>query len=102
MTTSDKLLTLDNIRRQFNQDCIVVYKNFVFQANPITILALGDGMPTDKDGFPVPLITSDCGDLILLLARVYETARAKYFERMGALGIDKLTEVKSSEDEELE
>lgn len=101
MTTSDKLLSLDNIRRQFRQDCIVSYKNFVFEASPLSIMS-ASGMPTDKDGFPVPFGSDDCYQLAQMLKEAYEKARKTYFERMGGLGLDKLTEVKTSEDEETE
>lgn len=100
MNTADKLLSLDNIRRQFRQDCIVTFKNFVFEATPLTMVATS--FPTDKDGYPVPLSTDDNLQLHQMMREAYDKARKTYFERMGALGLDKLTEVKTSEDEETE
>lgn len=102
MNTPDKLLSLDNVRRQFRQNCIVTFKHFVFEATPAVMWATKNGLATDKDGFPVPLSTDDQYQLSQILNEVYEKARNTYFEQMGALGLEKLTEVKTSEDEETE
>jgi len=72
----------------------------VFEANPLTMVATS--FPTDKDGYPVPLSTEDGLQLHQVLRETYDKARKTYFEHMGALGLDKLTEVKTSVDEETE
>ncbi len=102
MNTSDKLLTLDNIRRQFRQDCTISFKNCVFVADMTTLMSITAGEAIDKDGFPVPLFGDDIGQLQSRLREAWTKARKDYFERMGKLGLDKLTEVKTTEDEETE
>jgi uncharacterized protein YgiB involved in biofilm formation len=101
--TSDKLLSLENIRQQFRQDCVVVHKNFVFRVDGATLFMLNKcNEAIDKDGFPVPLTTDECLQLSAKMAEAWTNARKNYFDRMASLGIDKLTEVKSEPDEATE
>lgn len=101
--TSDKILSLENIRQQFQQDLIMVFNNHVFRADPVTMLMLDKYKdPIDKDGFPVPLRGEELLHLTIKLGEAWNLARKKYFERMSALGIDKLTEVKSDTEEPTE
>ena len=100
---SDKLIDLENIRQQFKQDCVVIYKKYVFEASPSAIhLLSATREAVDKDGFPVPLNSEDVSMLTRQLAESWEQARKKYFERMSRLGLESLTEVKSVEEEQAE
>lgn len=101
--TSDKVLELANIQQQFKQDLIVVYKNHVYVADCATMLMLDKFKePVDKDGFPVSLSGDDLLHLSLKLSEARHVARQKFFKRMAASGIDKLTEVKSETEEPTE
>jgi hypothetical protein len=98
--TSDRLLELDNIRRQFKQECIVAYKGFVFEAR--AVLPTSPDAIEDRDGYPVPLSSDDSSQLHHILTESYAKARKNYFERMGKLNLSRLTEVKRADDEETE
>jgi hypothetical protein len=101
--TSDKLLSLENIRQQYRQDLLVSYKNCMFRADPQTLFLIKSyNISLDKDGFPSPFAPSDHEILITHLEDALFKARKNYYDRMFALGIDKLTAVKSESDEAVE
>ena len=98
--TSDRLLEVENIRQQFRQDCMVLFKGHVFIANPVNICTLQRVQDLcDRDGFPIPLSGDDITMLNAALQDTWGKARKKFFERMGGMQLENLLEVKSVEDE---
>jgi len=103
-STSAKLITLESVRRQFQQDLIVVHNGRVFKANPATIYFASCGEVIDKDGYPVPVFDA-VETTIALKAKLldaYARAKKNYFERMAALNLEDMLKVESSADEPLE
>lgn len=102
--TSDKLISLENIRKQYQQDLILVHNGHVFKADTATMFFLYNYKEAlDRDGYPVPMRSE--ADILSLKAKLETTfgrAKENYFNAMAKLDLHKLTEVKDDTEEHVE
>jgi hypothetical protein len=88
-----------NIRRQFQQDCLLSSHGFTFLASPQKLLEFRAGFVTDSEGFPVPLSSQDTALLVLELEERWTEARRSYYTRMSRVDLTSLTRTEDHHEE---
>lgn len=91
--------SLDNVKKQFKQDCQLVFGNHVYLCDLNSLSYVKAGLPIDKDGFPTPVAVRDLPTLADKMTECYATARRKFIDRVSDLEVKSMTVEKAKEDE---
>lgn len=103
MGKNSKFITLENVKQQFKQDCVLTFRGFVFCVDPISLQQAKTGEPIDSGGYPTSIDKDD--SIFILYPMMYERyqkAKQAFFERQHRLELTKLTSVRDQEDELVE
>jgi hypothetical protein len=94
--------SLENIKRQFDQECLMVYEGYVYKTDLSSQEYVRSGIPIDKDGYPTPVSTTKMPDLLSKMEKAHIEARAAFIRRASAMERMRMTQEVETQDEHAE
>lgn len=94
--------SLDNVKKQFKQDSLLLYKGYVYSTDLQSMQYAKMGMPVDKEGFPTPVSGEAATMLVAKMEEQFSTARRLFIERVSKLEAKSLASERVREDEHAE
>jgi len=94
--------SLENIKRQYRQDCQLVFQGYVYNTDLQSLEYAKRQMPVDKDGYPTPVTRTQIAELVSKMEEQADKARRLYIDRVAKIERKTLTKEAESQHEQVE